>query len=69
VKGLVPYNAVRKEASGLRLLPWLNGVQVVGGSNPPAPTLDLHFWLQVFTVNALSIAEVTGFTGQVFCFP
>jgi len=29
----------RKEASGLRLFSKLNGVQVVGGSNPLTPTL------------------------------
>jgi len=28
-----------KEASGLRLFSRLNGVQKVGGSNPPAPTI------------------------------
>ena len=31
---------VRKEASGLCLLSELHGVQVVGGSNPPAPTIE-----------------------------
>jgi len=40
VKRLAAYNALRKEASGLRLLPRLNGVQVVVGSNPTTPTID-----------------------------
>ena len=33
------YNATIKEASGLRLLSRLNGVQVVVGSNPTTPTI------------------------------
>jgi len=33
----------RKEASGLRLFSKLNGVQVVGGSNPLTPTLNWKY--------------------------
>jgi hypothetical protein len=36
------YNATIKEASGLRLLSELNGVQVVVGSNPTTPTIELN---------------------------
>ena len=43
------YNADRKEARGSPLFSYLNGVQVVGGSNPLTPTLDetrrLKVWL------------------------
>jgi hypothetical protein len=36
------YDFKQKEASGLRLFPRANGVQVVGGSNPCTPTLELN---------------------------
>jgi len=39
VKRPAAYNATIKEASGLRLLPRLNGVHVVVGSNPTTPTI------------------------------
>ena len=37
---LLRYTLLGKEASGLRLFSILNGVQVVGGSNPLAPTSE-----------------------------
>ena len=34
------YNAARKEARGSPLFSYLNGVQVVAGSNPATPTSE-----------------------------
>ena len=31
------------EANGLRLFYRLHGVQVVGGSNPPTPTIEVDY--------------------------
>jgi len=36
------YNTARKEASGLRLFPKLDGVQVVAGSNPTAEGIKVQ---------------------------
>ena len=38
----INYNHFEKEASGLRLLSRLHGVQKVGSSNLPAPTIALR---------------------------
>jgi len=36
----IDYNAARKEARGSPLFSYLNGVQVVAGSNPAAPIFE-----------------------------
>ena len=38
----IDYNAARKEARGSPLFSYLNGVQVVAGSNPATPTFHLQ---------------------------